>query len=530
MSDTEAQIADLQFQLTAAKRKTAAAESRAAASSRRNGVGRLICEGLPPLGTQRGSGRSTSSLPGYDKPVVAQASTFTIVDKYLLKDLDHTLGSRIWRRVYPVGSDLGVWGSEIDIQSFVRDVLVDITDLAGLQDIHSLIDTQLDFTEHRRPDVVILRKHGVIIGVCKVKKPSPNGNGANDLNSQRLRVQISNCMLRLMHTHGLKTVFAITTTYNHWRICWLQSACTMAASAKLTSVADAVVENDNEILYESEIFERSNPALVEALVSVLLKMNASVIEPVGSMLAPPNVGNRRKFCLVDGDSFHWCSLPATIEKLTYKFPDQRTKLFYLLQDFYGGADGRVWLSCSPSGCIVVLKMSSISQFTTELKIWKDVWNVKSTRIVSLLSVKALVVPYAFNAAICGGTVKFRRFGEWAAEIPNDRFDSSDVFDVVNEDSLAIYVDNPRVAAEQALRRLANGGYRHTDIWWRHVALLPVCSKGVWTVTPIMLDCTNASRLSPEETENVELVVQESLAHLDEELRDRVADSTCSSNL
>jgi len=526
-AEEKRKAAEAERKTAEAERKAAEAERKAAEEKREadlsKGGGMLLSKGLPSLGIHSASGHSSASKPGYgkhlvyDKPVFAQNSKFIIVDKYRLNDLNKTLPSQIWRRVAPGQSNLGAWSAETDIQSFVCEVLKDITCLAGLEDlIQASKETQLDVTEHLRPDIVIFRKHGVIIGVCEVKKPSTNGKGSSDLDSKQLRIQISNYMLRLMHTHGLKTVFGITTTYNHWRICWLQGACTMAAAANLTSVADTIVDGDKEILYESEVFERSNPALVEALVSVLLKMNASVIEPVGSILAQENVGSRRKFGLVDGDSFKWSSLPANTEKLSYTLPGTNTKLFYLLQDFHGGADGRVWLSCSQSGHLVVLKMSSSSSFTTELNIWQKVWNVQNARIVKLLTVNALVMPYAFHATICEGTVKFRPFGEWTAENPSDQFYHSDVKDVViDEDSLAGYRRNPRGAAEQALRRLAIGGYMHTDVWWRHVALLPVCSKGVWTVTPIMLDCTNARELSPEET--VERVVNESLKRLDEEL-------------
>jgi hypothetical protein len=42
-------------------------------------------------------------------------------------------------------------------------------------------------------------------------------------------------------------------------------------------------------------------------------------------------------------------------------PDKKTSLYYLLEDYHGGADGRVWLACNSSGKLLVLKLSKENQ-------------------------------------------------------------------------------------------------------------------------------------------------------------------------
>lgn len=70
---------------------------------------------------------------------------------------------------------------------------LDVIDLAGLKgEIHAYLEAQLDVTEHLRPDIVIFRKHGVIIAVYEVKKPSAH---RNDLEHDKLRIQIIICSL-----------------------------------------------------------------------------------------------------------------------------------------------------------------------------------------------------------------------------------------------------------------------------------------------------------------------------------------------
>ena len=112
-------------------------------------------------------------------------------------------------------------------------------------------------------------------------------------------------MLRLRYTHGLQAVFGIVTTYNEWRICWLHEANLIAESTVLTSEifsSNDQLFKDNEVLYESEIFKRDNPAVIEALVSTLVKMSSSPRQPPSSYLRI-NDDDPRKFGLVNEDSF-----------------------------------------------------------------------------------------------------------------------------------------------------------------------------------------------------------------------------------
>lgn len=58
-------------------------------------------------------------------------------------------------------------------------------------------------------------------------------------------------------------------------------------------------------------------------------------------------------------------------------------------------------------------------------------------------------------------------------------------------SLRKYFDNPNLAAKEAITEMANKGYEHMDLHWRHVGLLPYennnNTESTWSVKPILID-------------------------------------------
>jgi 16S rRNA C1402 N4-methylase RsmH len=79
-------------------------------------------------------------------------------------------------------------------------------------------------------------------------------------------------------------------------------------------------------------------------------------------------------------------------------PTLRAKKFILLRDFRGGAHGRVWLACSASGRVCVLKFSKLADYLgedslhKEAKIWNEVWGIPVC-LKKLGGKTVLVMPY-----------------------------------------------------------------------------------------------------------------------------------------
>ena len=76
-----------------------------------------------------------------------------------------------------------------------------------------------------------------------------------------------------------------------------------------------------------------------------------------------------------------------------------------------------------------------------------------------------------------------------------------------------------LVAETAIRTMAEHGYQHDDLEWRHVALLPRPPTDetslLWTVQPVLIDLHRLRRMS--DTETVDAVVEASLNILKQRL-------------
>ncbi len=70
------------------------------------------------------------------------------------------------------------------------------------------------------------------MGVVEVKRP---GKGIMD--SEQVHGQIYDHMMRLRSFHGLRHVFGIVSTYNQWRVYWLND-CNEIAQSPSYHIAD----------------------------------------------------------------------------------------------------------------------------------------------------------------------------------------------------------------------------------------------------------------------------------------------------
>jgi hypothetical protein len=53
-----------------------------------------------------------------------------------------------------------------------------------------------------------------------------------------------------------------------------------------------------------------------------------------------------------------------------------------------------------------------------------------------------------------------------------------------------YIDNPIIAAKEALAKMLDIGYKHNDVKWSHVALMPTKQDTKWILIPVMIDLTD----------------------------------------
>ena len=343
--------------------------------------------------------------------------------------------STLYGHIQEKSSYIYSWSTESDIQILVNLALQDILRLAGLSKYLSVFSELRMFS--LRPDLWVVRtSNGMPIGVIEVKKPGKVAGGTPVLDDPILAGQIFDYMMCLRQFNGLRNIFGIITTYNEWKICWLEDTDKAAASEmKLSNdeygpPMEGIRIASKRVVRCSRIYKNHEPELIKVLVSVVHKMFHSPSTPPKLLYE-----ETRAYVKLTENSYGWETLPSgTI--LKYTPPPAQTTQFYLLQDYHGGADGRVWLGCSESGHLVVIKFGKTHElqseqvhmhgadedtdygliYRREAERWNNIWspNGYTVRVRNLTGRTALVMPFAFHVHMSKeGTIEFKGPNHWA---------------------------------------------------------------------------------------------------------------------
>uniref|UniRef100_A0A7S0SRF7 DUF5898 domain-containing protein n=1 Tax=Chromulina nebulosa TaxID=96789 RepID=A0A7S0SRF7_9STRA len=485
-------------------------------------IGFLKKNGLPPLPPSNAS----TSKPSYGHhltpymPVNCISNvTFGIPEKCKLVNLVE-VPSDIWRRANGDPLVLGNWNDESEIKIFVKDVFRDIIKMLKLEKSILINKLSLTIVKQQIPDILFFEVNGILIGICDVKRPSSSfkKSGTGDIDEQlneELQNQITNYLLQLKYTYGITFPIGVITTYNEWKICCLDEAYDYFVSIEENfsppQVSQAPNRQEKKItLFTSEVYKFDNPDLIEVLAGAIYKMHNSVITPLTSILSP----SERKFGFINSDTFVWKCLSKP-ESLTYEMPPKNTRKFYLIQDFHGGRDGRVWLSISESGKLAVCKLTDSISYVNEAKLWNLFW-CDGVFTTTLLKANALIMPFVFHGHLDIVTENFTFrpiFGpKWINKVDCTAEDirlseiSCDF-----DDSLERHFNDPKTVAKEALEVMAKYSYQHDDLHWRHVGLMPYKKRDTeqWAVKPVLIDLQGVF----ESTKSFDTIVSEGLTAL-----------------
>ncbi|KAJ3089647.1 hypothetical protein HK102_005865 [Quaeritorhiza haematococci] len=397
---------------------------------------------------------------------------FRILREYTLKKLINSK-SILWQQAQGKGGNLGGWNGESMIQQFVHGAFEDVVRLAKLLNQLNLYK-EVYFVSQLRPDVAIIRNNvGTVVGVCEVKKPSRRwGSNRSDLEDEDLLHQITNYMLELRCTHGLTFVFRIITTYEEWRILWFEDTDTAAQADNLEQInvpiaaaAKTPAPHHVEKGFYTRVFKHTEPALVEALVTLSHKIYLAPTHPPSSFLA-----SGQKFACVTATQFTWELLPQQHFCLSYEMPSNRfVGPFFLLRSYQGGGDGRVWLAASAKGKLAVIKCSvdgDNHSLNAEAARWQEIWDVPDVCVLTVMGRPALVIPFAFHVRRDpgSGSSTFMPAQEWTGKMRNltnvaailDNCEISDNTDF-DEEPFRSYINNRLEAARVALDHMAEKG-------------------------------------------------------------------------
>ena len=466
----------------------------------------LLDYGLPPMprepvGTDTPASESAQHL---EARIIPSLPGFGLVSG--LRDrLTRADTGRIWAQVSPGQSTLPDYASEADAVLYMNSVLRDVG--GALRPV--LGSLNLSFVSELsvfgdKADLWVMRSGGVPVGVVEMKKPGRR----NAVNSASVAGQIFDYMQRLRSFHGLDHVFGIVATYREWRIFWLADtdaaavatempmatpemvAATAAARASLLpaipawEVGDAGRQQDpaptpevqpqlsptrDRVVRAGPVMEWNDPQLVDALASVLYKMATSPATRLPRQLIE---AERRLYILARPTQWLWVRLPSDkpLELRYWPMPRADATQFLLLLHLGDGTFSRAWLACTFNGAACVLKFPRASSDGTvsadalrrEAAIWRTAWGVAGVRIQTLVGKDTLVLPYVRT---CSGN------------------------------TAAAQTDEVRLAAREAARRMAERGWRHDDLHWRHVGLY---RDGGGRLCALFIDLGLVSEVATEE--------------------------------
>ena len=202
-------------------------------------------------------------------------------------------------------------------------------------------------------------------------------NLISPMDSKRFQGQIFDYLLILKSIYGVNDPVGIMTTYDEWRICWLDSS---SSDSQRTFCA-------------SKIMQYNDPELPRYIMTALVRMARATISDLP-------VKKDRSYPYMTTKKFTWKVLGVDLDSAN--FPAPSSENFYLLKDLGGGAEGKAWLACNSSGRKCVVKLFKVKEGTnikkleegieSEMAIWRQAFGVSALFRVVLSGSPALVMP------------------------------------------------------------------------------------------------------------------------------------------
>ena len=375
---------------------------------------------------------SNPSYPTEESHREARLKTtpFSILSDLSLPDPDTNI---IWSQVLKKKGTLGGFSSEADVNSFVKAVILDV--LEGL-DVREDVTVRMEVEIKRnRPDFMVIRISGHPIGTIKGKQP-----GSDAMHHGNILGEVYDQLLHLRSVFRVDVPFAILTSYDEWRVCWLDNEKSNdrasrdaiphpdpdlmpdkrmgsskssdspptpeppATPSRMNAIgalqktddsadAEAVVGNDDEprIFCGTRVFRWNDSELPLLLASVIRKMMLSRQETFPLVLR-----------LASETSSIWKKAPEW-KSLDFSLCiSARVKTFFIWEDLGTGAEGKAFLvSGGTKGAVGVLKFffkDAEIQARKEESRWKSVYShlpvvAESLRVTTVMDQVALLMPW-----------------------------------------------------------------------------------------------------------------------------------------
>jgi hypothetical protein len=403
----------------------------------------IFTHGLPPMGPLSDSTRvkSKPSSPTDAKHAKAELIEKVFVELSGIRPLPYPK-TNMWRYVESHSGDLGGYSNEAGVNSFVERVFFDVLEAMGVRG-QVTIRAEVELMGVR-PDFKLLYVGGHPIGTIEGKQPGKiamtDGNILGEVYDQ------------LMHLHsmfGVDNPFAILTSYEEWRICWLD----LKRSNEIATLD--TLPKPHATAYHTPVKAQKEDKLADSFQGIRLKDEESPEPPatpsrtrdVGNLQSVDESKEEEKFVAGDDQKrefrgtevFLWSnkSLPYLLASVVKKmmlarvveepsvlrFANATTSVwkqapakntlrfdlcistsvewFYLWEHLGHGADGKAFLvSGGTKGAVGVLKMffnNAEKSAEHEKDMWKAVYSrlpaVASVRVVQVRGHTSLLMPW-----------------------------------------------------------------------------------------------------------------------------------------
>ena len=487
-------------------------------------VNDIVTHKFPPLGKRQlySSDKSKTRLKSnYEVIPEVSNAEFGILQEFKSEHLKK-VGSSLWFEA-KTGS-LRNWSGEVDIQTYVKNALIDCMDSSPLLEKVDIYREQTFsvaalMQKGNKVDVTVFVKDtSFITGVAEVKLPGSNLDHFH---------QIVDYMVDLRNSFNVRFVFGVLTTYEQWKILWFedtQEAAQCNTKGQYDELCLAGSANEYMInagivkVFQSKSYKYDDPELIECLTTLLYKVSTTPVYNPTKF-----IDERSRYVFATEKSIQYMSLPKDLKYFKYGMPPKQTRNLFILSYFHRGGDGRVALVSSASGCLGVVKFlhdtdnqeEMESALQVEQSRWKELWEVEC-RIVNLNGRLGLLMPFCmpFNTH----RAMFSSLQAWNKISTKYEYDfiSDELTELVNKEELEKYNRDPLLAAQEALSTVCSRNSSHLDISFRHIALLPKWNNGtnMYDFQAILIDLSRVH--SGQDVESTQLSAQNALESLKNE--------------
>ncbi|CAL5976386.1 Conserved_hypothetical protein [Hexamita inflata] len=446
--------------------------------------------GFPPLGEinepyeglQIYSQSKSSSKTTY-LSVAIKERTFRNIDGLILQKCYSSLHKALLK-----GSALR-WENQAKISYYVQMGLIDVFSLLQMS---SILSFDLQMILHEQPEIIAIKKYTdkIPLPICVVEVKQPNTDSKTKREEwDQWVAQLYDYMYLIPYKFQTRFSFGILTTYEEWQFFWFEDTDNIAESdgylpENVFKEFQMLNPKDEREIHCSRIYKCNDLNLIQTLTSFINKANH--YSQYRQNLPCPYTQ------FLTNTDWRWeiVNLKTNLSYSSNAVFNQKNG-YFILKKLQHGRDGRVYITSTIDGVIVVVKFSQLKEPNEQrqsLQREASYWNIlyydinKQVAFNQVLNNQyVLIMPYVLRAQLV---------------VNCESLITKIVFKLVegvgiNKKLQLILLEEPLTLALNAINYMVKKEFFHNDIQWRHLALM--ISGDQNELLPIFIDLTDVSK-------------------------------------